>query len=110
VFNDMLNVYRCYSEQIIAACQTQGPIATRLTVYKAMRGVKADILDLFTSCLEACQEREDECDSQAKELFNANFMPALLREVLQDYHASPPAARDHKVCMYVTCIYTYSIQ
>jgi len=96
VFSDMLNVYRLYSEQIIQACQQQGPIATRLTVYKAMRGVKADILDLFTACLEACQESED-CDAQAKELFFANFMPAILREVLQDYHASPPAARDHKV-------------
>ena len=34
IFNDVLNVYRLYSEQIIQACATQGPIATRLTVYK----------------------------------------------------------------------------
>jgi exportin-1 len=97
IFNDLLNVYRLYSEQIIAACAQQGAIATRLTVYKAMRGVKTDILELFTACLEACREREEEFDSHARELFNSNFMPAILNEVLQDYHSSPPAARDHKV-------------
>mmetsp|Transcript_6605 Transcript_6605/g.11084 ORF Transcript_6605/g.11084 Transcript_6605/m.11084 type:complete len:1124 (+) Transcript_6605:163-3534(+) len=97
VFNDMLNVYRCYSEQIIAAVAQQGPIAVRLTAFKAMRGVKADILDLFIACVEACADSEENFDNQAKELFNTNFMPALLTEVLQDYHSSPPVARDHKV-------------
>jgi exportin-1 len=97
IFNDVLNVYRLYSEQVIAACAQQGAIATRLTVYKGMRGVKSDVLDLFIACLEACREREEEFDAHAKELFNANFMPSILNEVLQDYHTSPPAARDHKV-------------
>lgn len=97
VFNDMLNVYRLYSEQIIGACAEQGPIATRLTNFKAMRGVKSDILDLFISCLEVCVEAQDSFEAPARELFNANFIPAILTEVLQDYHASPPAARDPKV-------------
>ena len=136
IFNDVLNVYRLYSEQIIQACAQQGPIATRLTVYKAMRGVKTDILELFIACLDACREvifficrcllsgicctwlplhdhvfnfpsslslfsnlqRDEEFDSaHAKELFNQNFLPSIMNEVLQDYHASPPAARDHKV-------------
>ena len=48
-------MYRLYSDQIIAACAPQGAIATRLTVYKAMGGVKTDILEPFT---EACRERE----------------------------------------------------
>ena len=97
IFNDVLNVYRLYSEQVISACAQQGAIATRLTVFKAMRGVKGDILELFIACLEACKDREDEFDTHAKELFHANFMPSILNEVLQDYHSSPPAARDHKV-------------
>lgn len=97
IFNDLLNVYHLYSDQIITACAQQGPIATRLTVYKAMRGVKSDILDLFVACLEACKEQEHDFDSHARELFNANFIPSILTEVLNDYHNSPPNARDHKV-------------
>jgi len=46
VFNDVLNVYRLYSEQIIQACATQGPIATRLTVYK--------VRSLFLCEIRAC--------------------------------------------------------
>lgn len=104
IFNDVLNVYRLYSEQIITAVAQQGTIATRLTNYKAMRGVKSDILDLFISCLEICLPRDEEfttaaasSEGHAKELFNANFMPSILNELLQDYHASPASARDPKV-------------
>jgi exportin-1 len=103
IFNDVLNVYRLYSEQVTAAVAQQGAIATRLTVYKAMRAVKTDILELLTACLEACNGREDddfdntESSALAKELFNTNFMPSILNEVLQDYHTSPPTARDHHV-------------
>lgn len=97
IFNDVLNVYRLYSEQITNACAQQGPIATRLTNFKAMRALKSDVLDLFTSCLEVCVDFQDAFDAHAKELFNANFMPAILTEVLNDYHNSPAAARDPKV-------------
>lgn len=54
IFNDVLNVYHLYSEQIIAACAQQGPIATRLTVYKAMRGVKTDILGEYIASALLC--------------------------------------------------------
>lgn len=107
IFNDVLNIYRLYSEQIIAAVEQQGPIATRLTNYKAMRGVKSDILELFILCLEACVPREEELfDAQARELFRANFLPALLVELLQDYHASPAAARDPKVLTFFSTAVT----
>jgi exportin-1 len=54
IFRDALNLYRLYGEQVISACTTQGVVAVRFTLYKAMRGVKTEILELFIACLEVC--------------------------------------------------------
>ena len=56
IFMDILHVYRLYSEQITAACASQGPIATRLVLYKAMRVAKAEILELMTTFIEASRD------------------------------------------------------
>lgn len=63
-----------------------------------MRGVKTDILELFIACKDNYRERDEEFDSaHAKELFNQKILPSIMNKVLQDYHTSPPATRDHKV-------------
>eukprot|EP01041_Mallomonas_annulata_P009489 gene9489-19720_t len=95
IFLDMLNIYRLYSEQITQACVVQGEIATRLTQYKAMRGVKSDILDLMTSFLEQ-QLIPDETDKNPRAVMQS-FMPPLMQEVLSDYHTTPASAKDPRV-------------
>ena len=94
---DVLNVYRLYSEQIIAACAQQGPIAMRYSLYKTMRGVKSDILDLFIAFVEACRDSAPD-----KEVFVAQFMPSIVPQILTDFHTSPPAARAVKVLSFFT--------
>jgi exportin-1 len=96
IFRDMLNVYRYYGEQIVAAVAAQGPIAVRHTQVKLLRGVKGDILDVFTAAVEVCAENREQ-DANGHEIFLANFMPGILEDILRDYQLAPPAARDSKV-------------
>jgi hypothetical protein len=51
-------VYRLYSEQVTKAVAECGPVATRYLLYKAMRGVKGDVLVLLTNYIEAFHESE----------------------------------------------------
>lgn len=97
VFLDILNIYQLYSEQIINACIQQGPIATRVNLYKTMRAVKSDILDLFIAFTEVCKDSATD-----RELFMTSFMPSIVPQVLTDFHTSPPNARDAKVLTFFT--------
>ncbi len=72
IFMEVLNVYRLYSEQIIAGVASQGVIAVRLTNYKAMRSVKTEILELFINCLDVCHETEG-----GDTVFMSSFMPNI---------------------------------
>lgn len=98
IFNDVLNLYRLYSERVTRSVAEQGPVATRLLPFKDMRIAKSCILDLFTSYIEVCNEFEDE-----RMAFMSTFMPSITREVLQDYHTSPVAARDPKILTLFSC-------
>ena len=103
IFLDALNLYRYYGEQIKEACVTQGDISVRFTLYKAMRGVKSDVLELMASFFEAARELEGGPQSAMP-----TFLPSLMDEVLMDYRAGPSAARDAKVlslcCTVVTVL------
>lgn len=92
IFLDILNVYRLYSEQINTACATQGAIATRLVLYKTMRVVKSEILELMTTFIEVSRDITGGPQSCMQ-----TFLPPLMTDVLKDYRSSPPAARDAKV-------------
>ena len=92
IFLDMLNLYRFYGEQIKEACQTQGDISARYSLYKSMRSVKSDILELMSSFFEASRDIEGGPQSAMPV-----FLPPLIDEVLGDYRAGPSAARDAKV-------------
>ena len=89
----MLNIYRLYTEQIKLAIDAQGPIAVKHTVYKAMVGVKRDILELMTTFLE----QTEGLDQQARLDVMQQIMPSLMKEVLGDYYSSPAPARDAAV-------------
>jgi exportin-1 len=92
IFLDMLNVYHLYSDHISAACETQGEVVTRYTLFKAMRGVKSEILDLMTVFMETSIDLEN-----GPEVILSTFMPRLMFEVLSDYSKSVPSARDARV-------------
>jgi exportin-1 len=92
IFVDMLNVYRLYSDHILEACQQQGEVATRYTLYKAMRGVKSEILDLLTAFFENISDLEN-----GPEIMMTTFMPHICQEILTDYQKTVPSARDARV-------------
>ena len=92
IFLDILNVYRLYSESINTACVQQGAIATRLVLYKTMRVVKSEILELMTTFIEVSRDLPG-----GPQTCMQTFLPPLMTEVLNDYRVSPPAARDAKV-------------
>ena len=93
IFLDMLNLYRFYSGQINEAIVKEGEIAVKYTVYKAMRGIKSDILELLITFLEQqrCQEATSRQDLMSK------IIPNVMEEVLEDYRRSSAAARDSGV-------------
>lgn len=104
IFLDMLNLYRFYSERINAAVATQGPIAVKMTDFKAMRMVKSEILELTNSFFTVCKDLE----MGALATTMQTFLPPLSNEVLVDFKSSPAAARDFRVLMlYSTAVSTF---
>jgi len=102
IFLDALNLYHLYGEQITHACNTQGEIATRYTLFKHLRMVKADILELVTAFLENSGDMEG-----GPQAIMQMIMPPLMKEVCMDYKTSPPQARDAKVLvLFATAIST----
>lgn len=92
IYLDILNIYHIYSEHIAEACQKQGEVVTRYTLFKAMRGVKSDILDLMTVFLETSVDLEN-----GPQVIMTTFLPQLMFEVLTDYNKAVPSARDSGV-------------
>lgn len=92
IFLDVLKIYKLYTEQIKAAVAMQGAIATRLVLFKTMRGVKSDILEMFTAFIEASRDLEG-----GPQTVLSAMLPPLMEEVLTDYRSSPPSARDARV-------------
>jgi exportin-1 len=92
IFLDMMNIYRLYSEHIAEACAKQGEVATRYTLFKAMRGVKSEVLELMTKFIENTSDLPDGAD-----VVMTTFMPNLMFEVLSDYAKAVPSARDARV-------------
>jgi exportin-1 len=90
IFLDILNIYKLFTEQINQAILSQGEIAVKLTVYKSMRGVKSDILELFTIFFEQIAS----LDKTSLVDIMHQILPNIMKEVLSDYHSSPAPARD----------------
>lgn len=90
---DMLNVYKVYSEQISQAVAAQGAVAARHTLFKAMRGVKSDILDLLKTFLDNTEEKTQASPQNVAQ----TLVPPILEAILPDYVDSLPEARDSQL-------------
>ncbi|KAK7834520.1 hypothetical protein U0070_017706 [Myodes glareolus] len=79
IYLDMLNVYKCLSENISAAIQANGEMVTKQPLIRSMRTVKRETLKLISGWVAE------------------NFVPPLLDAVLIDYQRNVPAAREPEV-------------
>ena len=88
IYLDMLNVYRCLSENISSAVAANGPVVTKQPLIRAMRGAKTETLRLISTWVGKSSDAKLVCD---------NFIPPLLEAVLGDYQRNLPAAREPEV-------------
>nr|XP_023999319.1 exportin-1-like [Salvelinus alpinus] len=84
----MLNVYKCLSENISAAIQTNGEMVTKQPLIRSMRTVKRETLKLISGWVSR---------SSDPQMVGENFVPPLLDAVLIDYQRNVPAAREPEV-------------
>ncbi|PFX29369.1 Exportin-1 [Stylophora pistillata] len=88
IYLDMLNVYRCLSENISVAIAENGEIVTKQPLIRAMRTVKTESLRLISTWVSKSNDAMLVCD---------NFIPPLLDAVLGDYQRNVPNAREPEV-------------
>ena len=94
IFNDLMLVYRLYSEQITTACHSHANSKVILghDLYKSMKTAKSEILELMTCLIDVCRDIEGGPQNAL-----STFLPQLIVEILKDYRTSPSVARDSKV-------------
>ncbi|CAF90685.1 unnamed protein product, partial [Tetraodon nigroviridis] len=88
IYLDMLNVYKCLSENISSAVQTNGEMVTKQPLIRSMRTVKRETLKLISGWVSR---------SSDPQMVAENFVPPLLEAVLIDYQGNVPAAREPEV-------------
>nr|XP_033792332.1 exportin-1 isoform X3 [Geotrypetes seraphini] len=88
IYLDMLNVYKCLSENISAAIQANGEMVTKQPLIRSMRTVKRETLKLISGWVNR---------SNDPQMVAENFVPPLLDAVLIDYQRNVPAAREPEV-------------
>jgi exportin-1 len=93
IFADMMRLYRLYSIKVREACASQGDIAARTTVFKAMRGAKSEVVELLTAFIAGSSD----IDGGGEHIAMQTFMTRIMQELFEDYRLSPAAARDAKV-------------
>uniref|UniRef100_H2YXR3 Exportin-1 n=1 Tax=Ciona savignyi TaxID=51511 RepID=H2YXR3_CIOSA len=94
IYLDMLNVYKCLSENISSAIQQNGEGVMKQPLIRSMRTVKKETLKLnigLSSHSHYLQVAE-------------NFVPPLLEAVLIDYRSNVPAAREPEVLSTIATI------
>ncbi|KAM6202990.1 LOW QUALITY PROTEIN: exportin-1-like [Rhynchocyon petersi] len=85
---DMLNVYKCLSENISAVIQANGEMVTKQLLIRSMRTVKRETLKLISGWVSR---------SNDPQIVAENFVPPLLDAVLIVYQRNVPAAREPEV-------------
>ncbi|KAK3751473.1 hypothetical protein QZH41_009183, partial [Actinostola sp. cb2023] len=88
IYLDMLNVYRCLSENISMAITKNGEIVMKQPLIRAMRTVKTEVLRLISTWVSKSSDPKLVCD---------NFIPPLLDAVLGDYQRNVASAREPEV-------------
>ncbi|XP_072170953.1 exportin-1-like [Diadema setosum] len=88
IYLDMLNVYKCMSENISGAIQQNGVQVTKQPVIRSMRTVKKETLKLISGWVSRSTDPAMVCE---------NFIPPLLEAVLIDYRNNVPDSREPEV-------------
>ncbi|XP_071785336.1 exportin-1-like isoform X1 [Asterias amurensis] len=88
IYLDMLNVYKCMSENISAAITSNGEVVTKQPLIRSMRTVKKETLKLISGWVSRSSDPHMVCE---------NFIPPLLETVLAYYKKNIPAAREPEV-------------
>jgi exportin-1 len=109
IYLDAIQIYKFYSEHLIKVVQSDGAIATKWTMNKAIRYTKSEFLDMMKCYFEELHKVSPAAvwEVTANTIANANgatvnvsytlFMPELLNTILLDYKLSPPSTRDAKI-------------
>ncbi|XP_039253887.1 exportin-1-like [Styela clava] len=95
IYLDMLNVYKCLSENISAAIMQQGEGVMKQSLIRSMRTVKKETLKLISGWVSR---------SNDPDMVSENFVPPLLEAVLMDYRSNVPAAREPEVLSTIATI------
>jgi len=88
IYNDVLLVYRLYSEFTSELIATGGPYASRSSQVKALRSVKREALRFIETFVEHCEDVQ---------LVATQLVPPALDPILGDYARHVPDARDPEV-------------
>ncbi|KAI2654323.1 Exportin-1 [Labeo rohita] len=96
IYLDMLNVYKCLSENISAAIQTNGEMVTKQPLIRSMRTVKRETLKLISGWVSRSNDPQMIILLYLLQV-GENFVPPLLDAVLIDYQRNVPAAREPEV-------------
>ena len=96
IFQDLLNIYRHYSEYITSAVASQGPIAIQMSTVRMVRSAKKEIVRLFTSYIDVSGPPEADAPAVA-----SGILPPMLDPLLNDYSKSSAQARDMEVLQFV---------
>ncbi|XP_070576866.1 exportin-1-like [Ptychodera flava] len=88
IYLDMLNIYKCMSENISGAISSNGEMVTKQPLIRSMRTVKKETLKLISGWVSRSNEPQ---------MVVENFIPPLLDAVLGDYARNVPAAREPEV-------------
>ncbi|XP_065919599.1 exportin-1-like [Dysidea avara] len=95
IYLDMLNVYKCLSENISQAVTLHGNLVIKQPLIASMRVVKKETLKLI-SCWVS--------HSQDPVMIKEHFLPPLLDAILLDYKRNVPSAREPEVLSTITSI------
>jgi exportin-1 len=95
VYMDMLNLYKCLSENISTAVGLSGEMVMKQPLISSMRTVKKETLKFITCWVSQCQEPL---------LVREQFMPPLWEAILADYARNVPDAREPEVLSTTTTI------
>lgn len=95
LYLDMLNVYKCLSENISNAVMLGGELVTKQPLVAGMRTIKKETLKLLSCWVSKCQDTG---------MIREHFLPPLLDAILVDYQRNVPQAREPEVLSTVTAI------
>ncbi|RHY30753.1 hypothetical protein DYB25_013618, partial [Aphanomyces astaci] len=100
LFQDLLNVYRTYTQRIAQRVAQGGDIATKSAEVRSLRSAKKESLRLFEAFVE-----HSSADDNGRQTIARHFLPLLLEVVLTDYKTTVASAKEAEVLtLLATCI------